>query len=131
MVGAQVMFKPVSNAPIADGKAPPAPVSIAKTDQDGKFRLTTHSGPDGTPADGAPAGDYTVAIATSRQSDSGDILAKKAPGEAANLVGSRYADPRTSGLKATIKAGENTLEPFDLKASGGPKTPLGSGDRAR
>ena len=115
MVGAQIMFKPISKAPGADSKAPSAPVSIAKTDQDGKFRLTTHAGPDGTPVDGAPAGDYTVAIATSRPSDSGDIIGKKSPGEAANLIGSRYADPKTSGIKATIKAGPNALEPFDLK----------------
>ena len=113
--GVQVTFRPVS---AAGGRAATAPVAVAKTDQEGKFHLVTAVGANGLAVDGAPAGDYAVALAPPGRSDSRDFLRKDAAKSPAIPIGDRYADARTSGLKATIKPGTNTLEPFDLKESG-------------
>jgi len=106
----QLVFRPAG----LDQSAP-SPVPIGRSDPDGKFRLRTAVGEAGQLSDGAPAGDYLVGITTARPSDSIDLFRKDAPKVAPDLVQGRYADPKTSGLKATIKPGANALEPFDLR----------------
>jgi hypothetical protein len=125
--GIQVAFVPVS-----DGQGKAVPVPVATTDQDGKFQLATAVGAEGQPIDGAPAGDYAVALSPPGRSDSRDLLHKPAaPASPSGSIGRRYADAKTSGLKATIKPGANTLEPFDLTGTGGasPVVPAGGRDR--
>ena len=121
--GVQVAFLPLS---AGGGLASPA--AVAKTDQDGKFHLVTAAGADGRALDGAPAGEYAVALAPPGRSDSRDFLNKDAAKTASNPIGNRYADAKTSGLKATIKPGPNALDPFDLKESGVAAMPTVSRD---
>ena len=116
--GIQVSFRPVT---AGEGRA--APVAVARTDREGKFRLVTAVGVEGRTLDGAPAGDYAVALAPPGRSDSRDFLNKDATRSTASPLGSAYADAKTSGLKATVKPGENTLEPFDLKDDGPASNP--------
>lgn len=137
-VAGQVLFqgKPLPNVrlvfrPAGTASAITAPVPIGQTDSEGKFRLSTAVGEGGPLTNGAPAGDYLVAITTLRRSDSSDFLSKSASSTTPDPIQKRYADPQTSGLKATIKAGENTLEPFDLKESGAAPIPVGSSGRGR
>ena len=106
----QVIFRPAG----LDSTVP-APVPTAKTDLEGKFRLSTAVGEQGKLAEGAPAGDYLVGILTPRRSESINFLNKDGPKLTSDVLRGRFADPKTSDIKATIKAGENTLEPFDLK----------------
>jgi hypothetical protein len=68
----------------------------AYTEADGSFVLTTYSR-----HDGAPAGDYDVAVVL-RRADPTDPD-RLGP----NLLPDRYADPATSGLKAAVQAGDN------------------------
>ena len=126
VAGVQVTFRPI----VPEGQNSPAPVPIARTDKDGKFRLATTVGEAGQAVDGAPAGDYAVALVAAR-SDSADFLRKDAASPTSATIDARFSNPETSGLKATIKPGENTLEPFDLKASGRANPPIGSDDRGR
>jgi hypothetical protein len=122
----QIIFRPAGADPTVVAAVP-----IGQTDSEGKFRLSTAVGEDGRLTDGAPEGDYLVGIVTPRRTDSVDILRKDGPKLTPDLLQGRFADPKTSGLKATIKPGENTLQPFDLKASGVVAAPVGSDGRGR
>jgi hypothetical protein len=73
--------------------------------KDGTFTLTTH-----TSGDGAEAGEYLVAIAwlgdASRiNSTTGEVPVRLSP---------KYADPKSSNLRATVKEGTNELPPYRL-----------------
>jgi hypothetical protein len=105
---------------------PKVPSPTATTTADGSFILHTYE-----PDDGAPAGDYLVAISTAPTATKSGPSLKKVERPIDHLKG-RYADPKTSGLKATIKPGSNTLEPFVLNESGGAApAPVSSGGRDR
>jgi hypothetical protein len=108
--GVQVLFRPTGL-----DKDAPATVPMGRTDDEGKFRLASFVPGESRPSDGAPAGDYLVAISTPARSDSIDFTRKEAAKTGPDLLQRRFADPRTSGLKATIRPGPNALEPFDLK----------------
>ncbi len=112
--GVQVTFHSVAGA----GKDTTTPVPFARTDKDGKFQITTAVGPDGQALNGAPAGDYLVTLVLSR-SDSADFLKRPANGSTIPSIDARFANPTTSGLKATIKPGENALEAFQVTEAGG------------
>jgi len=90
------------------GPGPEVPPPSATTDDDGTFVLSTYD-----PADGAPAGDYRVKVSTAPVSgvDRG-ILEKRA--RAVDVLKGRYMDPATTGLKASIRPGENDV-PLVLK----------------
>ncbi len=110
--GARVALRPAGG-----DRAGVSLVPIGTTDDEGNFRLST-AVDQGRLADGAPAGDYLVTISPPARPDSARFLggpAVKAPDAALPRA---YADPETSGLKVTIKAGENALGPFDLKSAG-------------
>jgi hypothetical protein len=106
----QVLFRPANL-----DKDAPATVPMGRTDSEGKFHLATFVPGESRPSDGAPAGEYLVAISTPARSDSIDFTRKEATKPVPDLIQRRFADPKTSGLKATIKPGPNALEPFDLK----------------
>ncbi len=97
--GALVVFHPAHDS---DARAPRP---SGRVDEKGSFTLSTH-----TPGDGAPAGEYLVAVAWL-----GD-QSKRNPetGEISNKLPNRYADAETSKLRATVKESSNRLEPFQL-----------------
>lgn len=78
---------------------------IAITTVQGEFSLTTYRA-----NDGAPAGEYRVTVEFRDWVQEGDEQTRTG----ANLLPPRYASPADSGLRCTITAGENRLEPFRL-----------------
>jgi hypothetical protein len=101
-VGARVFFSPAENP-----TDPKALRPFAIVDKDGSFRLTTY-----TAYDGAPAGDYVIIVtwSTSPASASGNDAAYRGPDRLKGV----YGDPSAPKLRATVKSGPNTLEPFRL-----------------
>ena len=97
--GAKVVFLPAGeeNAQFR-GARPAATVSA-----DGSFELQTE--PHGA---GAPAGDYLVLITWFPPRDENPNANPK------NKLPNKYGDPSSPLLKATVKEGENQLEPFKL-----------------
>ena len=81
----------------------------AVTDENGNFSLMSY-GKD----DGAPAGEFKVAIAFAVEvagADDGGDQTKKITSQ----VPMKYQKAETSGLTAAIRAEANTLEPFKLE----------------
>ena len=110
--GIDVAFHPVD--PKNDTGYPPH----AKTDEKGQFILTTYE-----LEDGAPAGEFQVALAFAVEAaggDDGNDQSKKIVFQ----VPAKYHRKETSGIKIAIKPETNTLEPFNLE---GP--PLAKGKR--
>jgi hypothetical protein len=89
--GASVAFQPVGGGPTPSGIAGP----------DGTFTLHTH--PHGA---GAPAGEYTVVVTWYPP----DARSQDKP---KNKLPAKYAGA-DSPLRATVKPGENALDPFKL-----------------
>lgn len=107
-VGGQVIYrkKPLAEAVVTfHPKDATGRLLSATTDAEGRFRLTTT-----VTNDGAPAGEYGVSVALREKRKDGDDEVRNGR----NLLPPRYADPKTSGLTATVKPGENTLHPFVL-----------------
>lgn len=97
--------KPVANVsvsfhPTAGGADVVKP--RGKTDANGVFQLTTYDG-----NDGAPAGEYKVSVEQwiTTNPDFGPV----------NQLPAKYANPDQSSLKATVHAGANELQPFQIK----------------
>jgi hypothetical protein len=82
------------------------------TDAEGKFTVFTYTN---APADGAPAGSYKVGIEFTPppQDDDGNDQVKRVKGV---RIPAKYADPKTSGLTATVDAKPNQLSPFALSS---------------
>lgn len=95
VAGANVYFHPLNAT--AD-----TPKPRGTTDASGVFLLTTYDG-----NDGAPAGEYKVSLErwVTTNPDAGPV----------NQLPPRYADPDQSGFKATVSAGPNDLQPFQIK----------------
>ncbi len=81
---------------------PAAPKPSGTAGADGSFALRTY--PHG---DGAPAGDYKVAV-TWYPPNARELETPK------NKLPGRYGEPARSGLTATVAAGPTHLEPFKL-----------------
>jgi hypothetical protein len=106
-VTGQVLYddRPAAGATIVlhlNGGGPDSPRPGAIVKDDGTFSLNTY--PYGA---GAPEGEYTVLITWFEDP-------KVENAEARSRLPSRYADPAKSGLKASVKPGSNSLEPFRL-----------------
>jgi hypothetical protein len=101
VAGATIVFHPTDKSKFKWDERPQA-----KTDADGKFTVFTYK-----PGDGAPAGDYKVAVALIVVGDDGDDQVKRTKGKPASLP-AKYADPAQSGLTATVSA---STSPVDLK----------------
>ncbi|MDZ7619099.1 MAG: carboxypeptidase-like regulatory domain-containing protein [Patescibacteria group bacterium] len=99
--------KPLEGAQLVWQCADPPLSATAVTDASGRYRLGTLAA-----ADGAPAGEYEIAI-TEPQSDDPD-----APPP--NRIHPHYARFETSGLRFTVEPRSNRfdiqLEPFDAPA---------------
>ncbi|QDT52106.1 hypothetical protein Pan44_01150 [Caulifigura coniformis] len=70
--------------------------------QDGAFKVTTYQ--DG---DGAPAGDYNVAI----------LWFGKSGNASADLLAGAYARPEQTGIRITVAPGSTELEPIEIKGA--------------
>jgi hypothetical protein len=80
---------------------------IAIVEEDGSFRPSTRFS-----HDGAPAGNYAVTVIWPKVTlDHGEEVTGP------DLLRGKYSDPARSGLRATIKEGENSLPPIELKTS--------------
>ena len=102
-VGASVVFQLEGN----DISAIPATGTCGA---DGTFTLMTRDKP------GARAGKYIVTVIwpdAAKKPTEQQIMMGLAP-DAPDLLGGRYANAKTSTLKAEVKSGENNLETFDL-----------------
>lgn len=97
--GAKVVFLPAGDENAQFRGARPAATASA----DGSFELRTE--PHGI---GAPVGDYAVLITLFPPRDENPNSNPK------NKLPNKYSDPGHPLLKATVKGGENTLEPFKL-----------------
>jgi len=113
----------VTFVPTAGGKG-----ATGRTDASGKYTLTTFAS-----GDGAVPGQYNVKIVkfettgteaaagpggaemdeeayTAAQDAAQEGGEEEAAGAPKNLLPEKYADPATSGLKATVKEGDNTID---------------------
>lgn len=95
---AQVVFHPVASAQRS---------LLANTNTRGEFSLTTYE-----PNDGAPAGEYRVTVEYRELVQEGDEMTRTG----ANLLPTHYASQADSGLRCTVNAEKNHLEPFRLKS---------------
>lgn len=97
--GAQVVFVPLDN------NEPKLPRPGAQVRKNGSFRLSTFRS-----YDGAPAGRYAVTVVYPSPE-------KKVNDENAgpDLLEGRFADPKTTPLRAELKEEATNLEPFDLR----------------
>jgi hypothetical protein len=80
--------------------------ATGQLDEQGNYRLQTEE-----PGDGAELGDFDVAIFSHDE----PILdyRPKVPVKAQRLIPEKYENPKTSGLKKTVKSGSNTFN-FEL-----------------
>lgn len=103
-VEGRVLFegKPVHNVLVVFHPTGPdaadQPQSTARTDHEGRFKLSTYD-----LYDGAPVGKYAVTITA--EEDQGSI------GELPGI----YASPQTSGITVEVREGMNSLAPFQLR----------------
>jgi hypothetical protein len=108
LADALVVLRPIN--PAGGSAEPPQPTG--RTDAEGKFLLHTYAGDDG-----APVGSYLVGVSSAPAYPENRSMMKKveaAPKSAPVSIGTQYADPAKSGLKAEIKAGQNELPTLNL-----------------
>jgi hypothetical protein len=80
------------------------------TDADGKFTISTYES-----GDGAPEGDYGVAIAMNTLEADGEDDTNQNPRRRPKLrIPALYQNPEQSGLSATVARKSNELPPFQL-----------------
>src|SRR5262249_17394846 len=95
--GAFVAFHPL------DSQVKDVPHPIAYADADGRFALGTYGA-----HDGAPAGEYAITVVwwaavQLANAQEGDAIAPT------NRLPARYSDAKTSGLRASVREGNNEL----------------------
>jgi hypothetical protein len=97
--GAFVTFHPQGTASVG------VPKPRASVMADGAFTLTTYDG-----NDGAPSGDYVLTVQWYRPVKlGGDWVGGP------NILPKKYASPSTSNVRVTVVAGENRLNPIQLR----------------
>ncbi len=98
---ASVSFQHVDGMVTANGK----------TDNEGRFTLSTYEA-----EDGAPVGSYRITVSASAvQEIEPGVLAPEPPGGFESPIPGKYANPTTSGLEATIPEGGKTDLTLDLQ----------------
>ncbi len=90
-------------ANLAQGAKWEAPATGGVTDDDGEFELSTYNA-----GDGAPAGMYFVTVSCE------DREGKRSSGEYPELLPEKYQNPASSGLKVTVREGENDFLELQL-----------------
>jgi hypothetical protein len=103
LAGARVVLVPLG--PDAAGRPRPAALS----GPDGIFRLSTYA-----KEDGAPAGQYAVAVTWGGPHAAGSAASPLALSAAPDYFRGRYGDPKTSGLRLTVGPG-GELTPINLR----------------
>ncbi len=97
--GALVVFHRIGET------SPDYPKPSGQVDADGSFTLGTYAA-----GDGAPVGEYIVAIAWL-----GDVAqANPVTGEIPTKLSARYAEVKSSPLRAQVKEGPNEIPAFQL-----------------
>jgi hypothetical protein len=106
LAGVTVVLHPVDKARFKRDERP-----FARTEADGSFKLTTYE-----KQDGAPDGEYKVAIAFEAGGPAGDDDGsdQAVRGKKGGRPPERYGSPDKSGLTATIPKSSTTLPPFEL-----------------
>lgn len=108
--GALVIFYPIDPQTHDAEKFPPRPSGLVEAD--GTFQLTTSE-----PKDGARVGEYDVTIVWFKNAST-EESAFAGGGESRrpsrDALKGKYAQPKTSGLKASIANQPNELPPFNL-----------------
>lgn len=102
--GVTVVLRPVDKSKFKWEEIPQA-----ITDDSGRFKIHTYLSDDG-----APAGEYKVGIALLQppaDDEGGDQVKRDS---SAPRFPPKYADPETSGLKATVQPKSTVLPPFEL-----------------
>jgi hypothetical protein len=99
--GARVTFYP------KDRTGPQSLSPVGTVLQDGSFELTTFK-----TGDGAPAGEYDVAIVWPTQPGRKAVAAALVDTDRLNGA---YSDPARSGLQARVVEGKNELPSFELR----------------
>lgn len=102
--GATVVFHPVDPSKFKWDERPQG-----RTDNEGRFTLTTYEG-----NDGAPAGEYQVAIAYVQSGDDDGADQRKWTRQPVSIP-PKYWSHKTSGLIAKVDKRETTLTPFVLQ----------------
>jgi len=105
--GATVVFHPVNNDKI-DAVRPSGTVA-----EDGTYILSCPG-----PVTGAPAGEYEVAIIWDQAPAAAKGKMLKMSGEAKETkdkLEGKFANPKSSGLRATVKPESNAVPAFELK----------------
>jgi hypothetical protein len=96
--------KPVSKGTISFVSTDPdRPNATGQLDANGRYRLQTHE-----PGDGARLGDYDVTIYTHQEERLQYV--PKTPQKVERLTPEKYENPKTSGLKRTVKSGSNSID---------------------
>jgi hypothetical protein len=108
LAGALVSFHPKGGTDVK------TMATTGLTKEDGTFTVVTGQ------KEGAPAGEYVVTIictAVAKPDPSKKVSKVISTGEieTIDVLGGAYANKANSKLTATIKSGNNELEPFDLK----------------
>jgi hypothetical protein len=103
--GATVVFHPVDASTFKWEERPQG-----NTDNQGRFTLTTYA-----TNDGAPAGEYKVAIAILAQGEDDGSDQHKRVGKSVRIP-PNYNSHQKSGLTAKVESRETNLEPFSLKS---------------
>lgn len=100
--GALIILHPLNN-PDPDARRP-----LTRVSEDGSFQLTTFE-----MNDGAPAGEYAVAITWVEDIDMQEVSTENQR-PLKNFLPERYGNPESSGLTVVIKEEPNELPPFEL-----------------
>jgi len=96
--GALVIFHPANGQEFdARGSRPQGTVGA-----DGVFRISTYQ-----EADGAPAGEYKVAVLWFGKNGNGS----------ADLLSGAYARPEQTGIVVTVATGQAELQPIEIKGA--------------
>ena len=88
------------------------PVSTAKTDAQGNYSLGTKG-----QNDGATVGNHKITVTkVSQIPESNDPTGLQAAEDAGQVIPAKYADMNSSGLTATVEAGQDNVVPIELKS---------------
>jgi hypothetical protein len=98
LAGAQVVLHPVD-------KLLPSDVSATGTvKEDGTFHIGVYE-----EADGAPPGEYVATVQWFRV-----VPSEGGGGRGPNVLPIKYASPKTSPIRVTVKPGQNQVSPIEL-----------------